>query len=1078
MTLPALRLLCKSAFLSGVLAVFMCSNVRADGTLIERWRNDAAQTRILAENDIPAAYKQAQRLRAALPADATPEDRARLLNLLARIELYRGETDSSDKHARQAFDLAKKHGDRAGQAEADLCLALNTINQGRIDDMSAAVTHAMTILQGVDRPDLLAEAMLRTSMMYRRYENYDDAVTMAIRTVDVAKRSRNALALSYAYQGMAMASDFSGRTSDTKAYYEKMLEQARAAGSGLLAADAKLGLSGAFVHLGDIAQAELMIREAMAQYRAIGGPVYIARSLFSMADVMRNRGRTDEAVKLISEAERIHERLHIKIGLWWALHTRSADLRTLGKIAQADADAERAYQLAQEFGFPLYLRESARRMAEIAAARGEHKRAYQLSVEATEMAAKVERERAGQRMVDLASRYEAESRQRQLAELQRHNEQQAAELKQRLLQQRWLWTLLASVVAILGVTAFFLFRLRRSSAEIRALNIGLERRIQERTAELRQQARYMRTLIDMLPFMVWLRDTGSRFLAVNRAVAEAAGQPVEALIGKNGFDLFPKEEAIVFHADDAEVMASRKIKVVEEQVTGPQGRIWIETYKAPVVDDDGTVLGTVGSARNITEQKAVAAAREAALDEAQRLAQVRSAFLAQMSHELRTPLNGILGYAQLLRRGKNLDERQLAGLNVIQQSGEHLLTLINDILDSAKIEAGKEELNLVDIPLKRFLRTIVEIVGVKAELKQLELVGDFAPDLPEVIRADEKRLRQVLLNLLANAVKFTDRGRVELHVHFLPPSRLCFEVRDSGIGIAEQDLETIFQPFEQVGEVQRRLGGTGLGLAISRQFVRLMGSNLEVESRVGAGSVFRFMLEVPVVNEASALPSPTNGIAGYGGTRKKVLVVDDVAENRAVLIDMLGLLGFDMFEARSGREAIAQAKALHPDLILMDVFMPDMDGLQAIGHLRQLPEFAKVPMIAVSASVSGSDEDSCLAAGASAFVPKPVDLDRLLAQIGHWLQITWIRETSDTTVALSPNPAGPFTIPPQDEMEELHRMAQQGNMRDITQMAVRLAGLDARYQPFADHLLSLAKGFQSRAILSFVEQHMDGKPKP
>jgi len=1065
------------AFCVTMLAFCFGGGARADSAT-GTWRNNVALTRILAENDIPAAHKQVQRLQATLPADATAADRARLLNLLSRIEVYLGETESADKHARMAFDLAKKHGDRAGQAEADLNLALNTINQGRIDEMSSAVTHAMTILQGVDRPDLLGEAMLRTSMMYRRLENFDDSVTMAIRAVDIAKRSRNPLALSYAYQGLAMANDFSGRASETKEYYSKMLEQARIAGSGLLEADAKLGLSGTLNLLGDYARSEVVIREAMAQYRAIGGPLYLARSLFALADVMRSRGQVAEAVQLISEAARIHERHRVKIGLWWSLNTRSGDLRTLGKIDRADADAELAYKLAQEIGFPLYMRESARRMAEIAAARGDHKRAYELSVEATEMSAKVARERAGQRMVDLASRYQAESKQRQLDELTRRNEQQQAEIRQHALQQRWLQTLLASGTVVLVITVLFLLRLRRSSAEIRALNIGLEQRVLARTSELRQQTSYLRTLIDMLPVMAWLKDTQSRFLTVNRAVAQAAGQSVDAMIGKTDLDFFPREMAEAYRADDVEIMASRKQKVVQEQVAGLQGpSVWVETYKTPVLDEDGSVLGTVGIARDITESRAMTEAREAALAEAQRLARMRSEFLAQMSHELRTPLNGILGYAQILRRNKNLDERQMAGLSVIQQSGEHLLTLINDILDSAKIEAGKQELHVVDIPLERFLRTITEIIGVKTELKHLELICDFAPDLPEVIRVDEKRLRQVLLNLLANAVKFTDHGQVGLHVKYLPPSRLCFEVRDSGIGIAEIDLETIFQPFEQVGEVQHRFGGTGLGLAISRQIVQLMGSDIEVESILGQGSVFRFVLDVPVVNGGTKA-APARVVSGYAGPRKKVLVVDDIAENRAVLRDMLGQIGFAICEASNGREALAQAKSEQPDLILMDVFMPEMNGIEATKRLRELPGLEGAPIIAISASASGSDEASCLAAGMNAFLPKPVEMDRLLVQIAYMLKLDWISEPSEDDATLPQASAAPMTIPPQEEMEVLHRMALQGNMRDIVQMATRLNELDERYRAFADQLLLLAKGYQSRALLSFVERHLIRNPAP
>ncbi len=261
-------------------------------------------------------------------------------------------------------------------------------------------------------------------------------------------------------------------------------------------------------------------------------------------------------------------------------------------------------------------------------------------------------------------------------------------------------------------------------------------------------------------------------------------------------------------------------------------------------DENGHIVKWVGTSTDIEDQKQAQAAAESAN-------RAKSDFLANMSHELRTPLNGILGYAQILLRDATLGERQVAGLRVIQQSGEQLLTLINDVLDFAKIEAGKQELSLTDIPLARFLRIIAEIISVKAEQKGLAFICDSAPDLPGGIRADEKRLRQALLNLLANAVKFTDQGQVTLRVRFFPPSRLRFEVQDTGIGIREDQLESIFHPFEQGGEAQRRLGGSGLGLAISQRFVRLMGGEIKVESRIGHGSSFWFELELPVVESRS-----------------------------------------------------------------------------------------------------------------------------------------------------------------------------------------------------------------------------------
>ena len=469
---------------------------------------------------------------------------------------------------------------------------------------------------------------------------------------------------------------------------------------------------------------------------------------------------------------------------------------------------------------------------------------------------------------------------------------------------------------------------------------------------------------------------------------------------------------------------------------------------------------------DLTERKRAEAEREArhAAEAANR---AKSAFLANMSHELRTPLNGILGYAQILERDPVLGERQLEGVNVIRKSGEHLLTLINDILDLSKIEAGKMELNPVDIPLVRFVQTIAEIVGVKAAQKGLELVCDLAPDLPQGIRADEKRLRQVLLNLLSNAVKFTDCGQVTLRVRFAPPARLCFEVQDTGMGITADQRETIFAPFEQAGDMQHRVGGTGLGLAISRQYVRMMGGEIRVESRVGQGSTFRFEVQAQPVQAATATASART-VTGYAGPRKKVLVVDDIAENRAVAIDLLTPLGFEVAEAANGREGLEMAQRLRPDLILMDIVMPELDGLDATRRLRQLEAFREVPILALSASVSASDSAQSLAAGMNAFLPKPLDADKLLEQMARLLRLEW---THSPKQAESPSEEGPIVVPPMEEMEVLYRLAKLGNMREIMAQADRLAQLDERYRPFANQLSSLARDYQSKAVLRLVEEH-------
>jgi CheY-like chemotaxis protein/anti-sigma regulatory factor (Ser/Thr protein kinase) len=447
-----------------------------------------------------------------------------------------------------------------------------------------------------------------------------------------------------------------------------------------------------------------------------------------------------------------------------------------------------------------------------------------------------------------------------------------------------------------------------------------------------------------------------------------------------------------------------------------------------------------------------------------------------MSHELRTPLNAILGYAQLLKRSPDTTKWQANAYHTIQQSGEHLLMLIVDLLDLSKIEAEKLELQLSTVHMPAFLQGIASIIRVKANEKALEFECEFSPDLPSYIQADQKHLRQVLLNLLSNAIKFTDRGRVDLEVTVLSQSReevrLRFGVRDTGSGIPRDDLETIFRPFEQLGGEESRSGGTGLGLSISRKLVRFMGGEIQVESTPGQGSLFSFDVAALVAHYEGSASGLGGKVIGYDGPRKSVLVVDDIDANRFVLADTLRLLGFEIEQAINGLEALRAVQSNATDLVLMDVRMPVMDGLEAMRQMRQHPKLCQIPIITVSAGVATNERDECLEAGAKAFLTKPIDEANMLKQIGSVLGLTWIKETMQQTPRVMNDPGEQFVLPEPDQMESLHDLAKAGNMRAISEKAESLAARDARYRPFADQVTQLARGFQSKALLHMMEKHV------
>jgi len=401
---------------------------------------------------------------------------------------------------------------------------------------------------------------------------------------------------------------------------------------------------------------------------------------------------------------------------------------------------------------------------------------------------------------------------------------------------------------------------------------------------------------------------------------------------------------------------------------------------------------------------------EKAKEAAETANMAKSVFLANMSHELRTPLNAILGFAQLMGRSLDIPVSQQENLRIISRSGEHLLQLINDVLEISKIEAGRAILNTTDFNLYRLLDSLEDMLATRAARKGLSLTIEIAPRVPHFIRADEIKVRQVLLNLVSNAIKYTDTGSVELCVGcddhpapLSPPTcRLTFRVTDTGYGIAPSEIPHLFEAFTQTESGRRSQTGTGLGLAISRQFAQLMGGDIRVHSEVGKGSVFTFDLIASVVDERNSEDMRlTRRISGIAPDQPvyRILITEDKWENRTLLRRMLEPFGFELREAANGQEALDLAGTWHPHLIFMDMRMPVMDGHEATRRIRTADQKHAIKIIALTASVFEHEHVTVLDDGCDDFIRKPFHESAIFEKLTQYLGVQFLYEDVSPVIA-------------------------------------------------------------------------------
>ena len=577
-----------------------------------------------------------------------------------------------------------------------------------------------------------------------------------------------------------------------------------------------------------------------------------------------------------------------------------------------------------------------------------------------------------------------------------------------------------------------------AAAEVEAARAELDRQnrtLREQAVALGQQAAALaggelrlRSIMDNSQAMIFAKDADGRLLFANRQARHRYGRPEAELLGRTVRDLHPAAEAQVIEGYDARVWATGTAHTYDERTAGPTGgTVHMFGSLFPLTDDAGRMTALCGVLTDITEQTAAAEALRAAEESAERLtaeaqlaraaadgardlAQAASAakseFLANMSHEIRTPLNGVIGMAELLL-GTGLTPEQDRFTRVLRTSADALLGVINQVLDFSKIEAGKLELEQTPFDLHEVVQGTVEMLAHRAAAKGLVLAADIAADVPRSIAGDPVRLRQILVNLVNNAVKFTDRGRVDVRVTiddaaaaaYTWEADLRFEVVDTGPGVPADRIDRLFQSFSQVdASTTRRHGGTGLGLAISARLARLMGGETGVRSTVGQGSTFWFTARVRPVQVAQCVdPATADGVAPAAAADAlvrgmRVLVAEDNEVNQEVVTHMLRRWGCAVTVVNDGRAAV-EAVAADPDgfdLVLMDCQMPVLDGFAASIEIRDAEAAAAgtaavrlrpVPILALTASAVVGDRERCLDAGMTGYVTKPIQPAELLAAL-------------------------------------------------------------------------------------------------
>ncbi len=557
------------------------------------------------------------------------------------------------------------------------------------------------------------------------------------------------------------------------------------------------------------------------------------------------------------------------------------------------------------------------------------------------------------------------------------------------------------------------------------IGIRYTARVERLVDELQESEQQFRGLVETTSDWIWAVDENAIYTYTSPRVMDLLGYDPQEVIGKTPFDFMPPEEAERIAALFRDMAESWKplVRMENTNLHKDGRRVILETNGVPIFDADGNFRGYRGVDRDITEPKRAEVALAKAKQAAEVANQAKSEFLANMSHEIRTPMTAILGFAELLMAGDLSLGEQASYLETIHRNGEVLLRLIDDILDLSKIESGKIDLELMDCSPRQIVVDVVALMRGRAIEKGLSLEVDYGPALPETIRTDPVRMRQILVNLVGNAVKFTEHGGVRIAVRcqrrpgVAPKMRLV--VADTGIGMSADGMARLFEPFTQADtSTTRCFGGTGLGLTISKRLAKLLGGDIQAQSEPGRGSVFSLTIDPGPLEGVAMVSSPLKAPPKEVGPAKteedqtlrgRLLLAEDCPDTRQLIRAVLERAGLEVDEAENGRVACKMASTSAAegrpyDLILMDIQMPDLDGYQAIRRLRR--DGWQQPIVALTAYAMAGDRQKCLNAGCDDYASKPIDRAELLAVIARHLGQTAAAEQASDDQESTGEPAG------------------------------------------------------------------------